>query len=166
MGGAWKIMVKLTKHTLKTVTNDSPMYEEVLRTFLIEVESTLNSLPLTSIRDDYNDLQVLTPNDFLTSKLTKYFSSNEFPRSDINSRKRWKSVLALANMFWTRVLRLFTNTSREKKKWNKFTRNFVINDIALVKNENIRRPFGLFWHYRHKMMGLSDRAKLNLVIKY
>ena len=136
MGGAWEIMVKLTKHALKTVTKDSPMYEEVLRTFLVEVESTLNSRPLTSISDDYNDLQVLTPNHFLTGKLTKYFSSNEFPQSDINSRKRWKSVQALANMFWTRVLRVFTNASREKK-WNKFTRNFVINDIVLVKNENI-----------------------------
>ena len=136
MGGAWEIMIKLTKHALKTVTKDSPMYEEVLRTFLVEVESTLNSRPLTSISDDYNDLQVLTPNHFLTGKLTKYFSSNEFPRSDINSRKRWKSVQALANMFWTRVLRVFTNASREKK-WNKFTRNFVINDIVLVKNENI-----------------------------
>ena len=136
MGGAWEIMVKLTKRALKTVTNDRPMYEEVLRTFLVEVESTLNSRPLTSISDDYNDLQVLTPNHFLTGKLTKYFSSNEFPRSDINSRKRWKSVQALANMFWTRVLRVFTNASREKK-WNKFTRNFVINDIVLVKNENI-----------------------------
>ena len=66
MGGAWEIMVKLTKCALKTVTNDRPMYEEVLRAFLVEVESTLNSRPLTSISDDYNDLQVLTPNHFVT----------------------------------------------------------------------------------------------------
>ena len=37
MGGAWETMVKLTKHALKTVTNDRPMHEEVLRTFLIEI---------------------------------------------------------------------------------------------------------------------------------
>ena len=55
MGGAWEIMVKPIKHTLKTVTNDRPIYEEVLRTFLVEVESTLNSRPLTSISEDYND---------------------------------------------------------------------------------------------------------------
>ena len=141
MGGAWEIMVKLTKRALKTVTNDRPMYEEVLRTFLVEVESTLNSRPLTSISDDYNDLQVLTPNHFLTGKLTKYFSSNEFPQSDINSRKRWKSVQALANMFWTRFIKEYLPTLQERKKWNKITRNFVINDIALVKNENIPRSF-------------------------
>ena len=92
-------MVKLTKCALKTVTNDRPMYEEVLRAFLVEAESTLNSRSLTSISNDCNDLQVLTPKHFLTGKLTKYFSSNEFPQSDINSRKRWKSVQPLANMF-------------------------------------------------------------------
>ena len=134
-------MVKLTKRALKSVTNDRPMYEEVLRTFLVKVESTLNSRPLTSISDDYNDLQVLTPNHFLTGKLTKYFSSNEFPQSDFNSRKRWKSVQALANMFWTRFIKEYLPTLQERKKWNKITRNFVINDIVLVKNENIPRPF-------------------------
>ena len=108
-------MVKLTKRALKTVTNDRPMYEEVLRTFLVEVESTLNSWPLTSISDDYNDLQVLTPNHFLTGKLTKYFSSNELPQSDINSRKRWKSLQALANMFWTRFIKEYWSTLQEKK---------------------------------------------------
>ena len=58
--------LKCLKHALKTVTNDRSVYEEVLRTFLVEVESTLNSRPLTSISDDYNDLQVLTPNHFVT----------------------------------------------------------------------------------------------------
>ena len=115
MGGAWEIMVKLTKCALKTVTNDRPMYEEVLRAFLVEVESTLNSRPLTSISDDYNDLQVLTPNHFLSGKLIKYFSSNKFPQSDINSRKCWKSVQALANMFWTRFIKDYLPTLQERK---------------------------------------------------
>ena len=141
MGGAWEIMVKPTKRALKTVTNNRPLYEEVLRKFLVEVESTLNSRSLTSISDDYNDLQVLTPNHFLTGKLTKYFSSNESSQSDSNSRKRWKSVQALANMFWTRFIKACFPTLQEREKWNKITRNFVISDIILVKNENIPRSF-------------------------
>ena len=43
MDGTLEIMVKLTKRALKTVTNNSQIYEEVLRTFLVEVESTLSS---------------------------------------------------------------------------------------------------------------------------
>lgn len=55
-------MVKLANYALKFVTNDRPMYEEVLRTFFIEVESKLNSRPLTLLGDDHNDTQTLTLN--------------------------------------------------------------------------------------------------------
>ena len=85
-------MVKLAKRALITVTNDRPMYEEVSRTFLVEVERTLNSWPLMSLSNDLKNLQVLTSNNFLTGKTTKKFSSNEFPQSDINSWRRWKSL--------------------------------------------------------------------------
>ena len=90
-------------------------YEDVLKTILVEVESTLNSRLLTSISNDYNDLQVLTSNHFLTVKLTKYFSSNKFSQSDINSRKCWKSVQALANMFWTRFIKVYLPALQEEK---------------------------------------------------
>ena len=71
---------------------------------------------LISISDDYNDFQVLIPNYFLTDKLTTYFSSNEFPQSEINSRKRWKSVQTLANMFWTRFIKEYLLTLQDRKK--------------------------------------------------
>ena len=109
-------MVKLAKRALKTVTNDRPMYEEILKAFLVEVGSTLNSWPLTSLSNNYNDLQVLTPNHFLTGKTTKHFSSNEFPQGNINSRKRWKSVQVLDNMFWNRFIKAYLPTLQERKK--------------------------------------------------
>ena len=115
MGRAWEIMVKPTKRALKTVTKDRPIYEKVLRTLLVEVENTLNSRPLTSLSDDYNDLQVLTPNHFLTGKLTKYFGSSELQQSDLNSRKHWKPVHALANMFWARFIKEYLPTLQERK---------------------------------------------------
>ena len=90
-------------------------YEDVLKTILVEVESTLNSRLLTSISNDYNDLQVLTSNHFLTVKLTKYFSSNKFSQSDINSRKCWKSIQALANMFWARFIKVYLPALQEEK---------------------------------------------------
>ena len=84
---------------------------------------------------------MLTSNHFLTDKLTKYCSSNEFLQKGINSRKCWKSVPALTNMFWTRFIKEYLPILQERKNWNKITRNFVINDIVLVKNENIPRCF-------------------------
>ena len=132
-------MVKLAKSALKTVTNDKPLYKEVLRTCLVEVESTFNSRPLTLVSDNYNDLQVLTPNHFLTGKGTKYFSSSKFPQSDINSQKNWKSMQALANMFLTMFIKVYLRTLQDRKKWSRVTGNLGVNDTVLVKNENKSR---------------------------
>ena len=41
------------------------MYEDSLSTFITEIESVLNSRPLTSVTDDLNDYNVLTPNHFI-----------------------------------------------------------------------------------------------------
>ena len=141
MRGTWEIMVKLAKSALKTVTNDKPLYKEVLTTCLVEVESMFDSRPLTLVSDDYNDLQVLTPNHFLTGKATKHFSINKFPQSDINSQKSWKSVQTLANMFLTTFIKVYLRTLQDSKKWSRITGNLVVNDTVLVQNENVPRSF-------------------------
>ena len=64
MGGPWESIVKLKKRSLKSVLKYCPVYEESLRTFLIDVEYTFNSHPLLPLSDDINDLDALTPNHF------------------------------------------------------------------------------------------------------
>ena len=45
-------------------------------------------------------------------------------------------------MFWARFIKEYLPTLQERKKWNKVNRNFIVNDIVLVKSENVPR---LFW---------------------
>lgn len=47
MGGAREALVKITKKAVRAVTHYRIVYEESLVIFLTEVESTLNSRPLT-----------------------------------------------------------------------------------------------------------------------
>ena len=47
MESVWESIVKLTKRALRIVTYDAPMYEGSLSTFITEIESVLNSRPLT-----------------------------------------------------------------------------------------------------------------------
>ena len=61
MEGVWESIVKLTKTAMRIVTHDRPMYEESLSTFITETESVVNSRSLTSVTDDPNDDNVLTP---------------------------------------------------------------------------------------------------------
>ena len=61
MGGAMKALVKITKGCLKAVGNDRLLHEDTLHTLLLEIESRR----LTSVSDDIDDLEPLTPNHFL-----------------------------------------------------------------------------------------------------
>ena len=64
-GGCMDAMAKLTKKALKTTVNGRLFTEEVLSTFLTEVESIINSRSLTPASDDIDDLEPITPNHLL-----------------------------------------------------------------------------------------------------
>ena len=80
-------IIKLTKRSLKSVLKDRPVYEEPLRTFLIDVKFTLNSRPLLPLSDDINDLHALTPNHFLIGTQPLHLNPN-IKCEDIDSRIR------------------------------------------------------------------------------
>lgn len=138
MGGAWESIVKITKRALETVTKDRAVFEETLNTFLTEVESTLNSRPLLQLTDDVNDLDVLTPNNFLIGRQNYNFRLTS-EESKMNLRSRWKSVQNLTNMFWARFIKEYIPTLNIRKKWHKQERSFKINDVVLVKKDNVKR---------------------------
>ena len=62
MNGAMEAIVKITKKALKTVVRDSLFTEEMLATYLSEIESLINGRPLIPISDDVNDMGSLITN--------------------------------------------------------------------------------------------------------
>ena len=60
MGVAMEVLVKITKKCLKTIAKDRLLNEEMLSTYLVEVESIINSQHSTSINHNINDPQYLT----------------------------------------------------------------------------------------------------------
>ena len=92
MGGACESIVKLTKRALRIVTQDRPMYEDSLSTFITEIESVLNSRPLPSVTDDLNDYNVLTLNHFLLGRQSLPFTLND--EKAVN-RVCWRAVEAM-----------------------------------------------------------------------
>ena len=50
MGDCMEVMVKVTKKALKLTVKDRLFTEEALSTFLLEVESIINSRPLACVR--------------------------------------------------------------------------------------------------------------------
>ena len=70
MNGAMEAIVKITKKAVKTVVRDSLFAEEMLATYLTEIESLINGRRLMPISDDVNDMDALTPNHVLLGRIS------------------------------------------------------------------------------------------------
>ena len=114
---------------------------------MCEVESIINSRPLTVISSDVRDPYPLSPNQILTMKTGIVLPPpGKFQRNDVYMRRRWRRVQYLCNLFWLRWKREYLPTLQERAKWNKVKRNLKVDNVVLVRDENAPRhvwPMGV-----------------------
>lgn len=105
-GGVWERQIRTFRSVMSALSekSEAQLDDEVLRTFLCEVEAIINSRPVTV--DNLNDpdsLNPLTPNHLLTMKSKVILPPPEmFQSRDLYSRKSWRRIQNLANEFWCR----------------------------------------------------------------
>ena len=102
MGVAWDSLIKSVKRLLKVINLDRIFTEEALYTFLCEIESLLNNLPVTAFKDDINDCEALAPSHLILRNSSSNYSLCKCQNDEIYYRKKWCAVQAAANMFWHR----------------------------------------------------------------
>ncbi len=72
LGGLWEATVKAVKTQLKKVVGDHHLIFEELTTTLCQIDSCLNSRPLSAVTShDEDGIEPLTPGHFLIGKLQK-----------------------------------------------------------------------------------------------
>ena len=108
-------------------------------TLLTEVESIVNSRPLTELSDDINDLEALTPNHFLLGKSTRSVPIGTYTDKDLCSKKRWKQVQTLADHYWKRFRKKYLPTITKRGKWRECERDIKVGDLVLLIEQNIPR---------------------------
>ena len=108
-------MAKLTKKALKTTVNGRLFTEEVLSTFLTEVESIINSRPLTPASDDIDYLEPITPSHLLLGRPSPNYQPCVTNTEDINLRNRWRAVQATTDIFWRRWLKEYVPLLTKRK---------------------------------------------------
>ncbi|XP_055522999.1 uncharacterized protein LOC129717178 [Wyeomyia smithii] len=67
-GGLWEAAVKSMKQHLKRTIGMKVLTPDELQTILVQIESCLNSRPLTPLSNDPGDFEVLTPGHFLIQR--------------------------------------------------------------------------------------------------
>ena len=114
--------------------------DDVLITTMCLVEQTLNARPLTSVSDDPDDLDVLTPNHFLIGRanLATPFLPDAQRYTDL--RRVLRVSQAFSDMIWSRWTKEYMPEWNVRNKWNKDdVRQLKVNDLVWVVDENVKR---------------------------
>ena len=142
MGGVWERHIRTVRRILATLLREHAgrLDDKSLHTLMCEVESIVNSRPLTVISSDVEDPLPLSPSQILTMRTSIVLPPpGQFQRNDVYMRRRWRRVQYLCNLFWSRWKREYLPTLQQRPKWNQTKRNLEVNDIVLIKDENESR---------------------------
>ncbi|XP_026467848.1 uncharacterized protein LOC113371436 [Ctenocephalides felis] len=101
-GGIWEVGIKSCKSHLKRILGNACLTFEDFYTILTQIEAILNSMPISPLSSDPNDLNPLTPGHFLIGK-----SSTSIPDPNVldipeNRLGRYQHLQRLAQHFWKR----------------------------------------------------------------
>uniref|UniRef100_A0A182W8E0 Integrase catalytic domain-containing protein n=1 Tax=Anopheles minimus TaxID=112268 RepID=A0A182W8E0_9DIPT len=139
MGGSWERQIRTVKKNLLAVATLKKLSDETLLNFLIEVEQTVNSHPLTHVPVDDDSAPALTPNHFLLG------SSNGIkPLSTLNEtgpalKQNWHATQILANLFWKRWVSDYLPEITRRSKWFQEVKPIEVGDVVLIVDEKLPR---------------------------
>jgi hypothetical protein len=83
----------------------------------------MNARPITKVSDDQRDLHALTPNHLLLTQSRQPLPPGVFSKADIYSKRRWRQVQYLVDIFWKRWIREYIPSLQRRQKWLQPKRN-------------------------------------------
>ncbi|XP_063548089.1 uncharacterized protein LOC134755462 [Cydia strobilella] len=131
-GGAWERLIRSVKVSLKTILKERAPREETLNSLLAEVESIVNSRPLTHVSVEPNSQETLTPNHFLVGTSSNLPHMGAFDGSELFLRKQWRIAQLLADQYWKRWVREVLPDLVPRKKWQAEQRPLQVGDLVLI----------------------------------
>ncbi|XP_018396261.1 PREDICTED: uncharacterized protein LOC108774612 [Cyphomyrmex costatus] len=138
-GGLWEAAVKGAKRHLYRVTREAHLRYEELETLVIQIETILNSRPLTPVSSDVADLTPLTPGHFLIgASLTSYLEPS-LERIPITRLSRWQRVEQIRQHFWQRWSKEYLHYCQQRNKWTTKENPLHVGQMVLLR-ENSASP--------------------------
>jgi len=98
-GGFWEAGLKAMKYHLKRVLGSRTLSQIEFTALLCQIETCLNSRPISALQDDPNDLTVLTPGHFLIGHPLVSPPEESTLDIDTNRLSRWQQVRAMLEQF-------------------------------------------------------------------
>ena len=139
-GGIWERLVRSCKKAMIAVLDGRSLTDDVLITTMCLVEQTLNARPLTSVSDDPDDLEALTPNHFLMGRANSATPFLPDAQRYTDLKRVFRVSQAYSDMIWTRWTKEYLPEWNVRNKWNKDdVRQLKVNDLVWVVDENVKR---------------------------
>lgn len=135
-GGLWEAGVKSIKYHLKRVLGNSIFTNEEMTTILAQIESVLNSRPLCPLTNDINDLNVLTPNHFLTGQILIPIAEDNHIGTPANLLRRWQLCTQKYQEVCHRYKTEYLHRLQQRPKWLKPSENVRVGQLFLIKDDN------------------------------
>ncbi|XP_050665160.1 uncharacterized protein LOC126965567 [Leptidea sinapis] len=138
-GGIWEAGVRSAKtHFKKVIGNHTLTYEE-MTTVLVQIESCLNSRPLSQLSDNPVDPLPLTPGHFLVGEpLVNVCDSYYINHAEnVNLTSRWKLVQKITNDFWRRWSKDYLLNLDKRYKWTIKKSEPDVDDIVIIREDNL-----------------------------
>ncbi|XP_063368821.1 uncharacterized protein LOC134657197 [Cydia amplana] len=131
-GGAWERQIRTVKECMKVVLKERAPREETLCTFLAEVESIVNSRPLTHVSVEPGSTETLTPNHFLLGSSSVLPHLGAYNDSEYFLKKQWRIAQRLADLYWRRWVKEILPDLLPRKKWTQEVRPLQVGDLVLI----------------------------------
>ena len=131
-------MVKGTKRALKAVIKERTFTDDALYTIMTEVESTVNSQPLTNVSDNIDDYEALMLNHFLLGRRSNNTPVINNKEVDVTVQRKRKAVQAATNILWSRWTREYLPMLMERKNWLSLNVNLKKGDLVLLFDKNLK----------------------------
>ena len=136
-GGCWERCIRTFRKVWRSMPTQR-LDDEGLNTLFCEIESVLNSRPLTYVSTSQDDLEPLTPNHLLLLRGCGEGIPGRFS-DDLLSVRQWRRVQYLADQFWLRWKGEYLPTLQRRQKWVTRSRNVEPGDVVLVVDEDVPR---------------------------
>lgn len=135
----WERQIRTVHRILSALVNEQTLTDDSLQTLMCEVESIINQRPITSLSVDPYNLEPLTPNHLLLMKAQPNTPPGTLSKEDQYTRRQWRQVQYLADLFWNRWTREYLPLLQERQKWSIRKRNLQPGDVVLVVDKSVPR---------------------------
>ncbi|XP_037927649.1 uncharacterized protein LOC119662163 [Teleopsis dalmanni] len=140
MGGAWERMVRSIKTVLGAIISpQAKINDEKMHNLFCEVESIINSRPLTYLSIETASEEALTPNHFLLGSSSGNKPPGKFDTNDEHVKSSWRHSQYLADRFWKKWIQEVLPTMTRRTKWFGKIKPLEAGDVVIIVDPNSPR---------------------------